>query len=64
MQKYEEIQRKLAEKERENTEKENFIIELQEIHVRKNQKLEKKALESDRRKRNSRPKIRKREATA
>jgi uncharacterized membrane protein YcgQ (UPF0703/DUF1980 family) len=44
-----EFKRKLAEKERENTEKENFINTLQEVQARKNQTLEKKVLESNRR---------------
>ena len=51
-----EFKRKLAEKERENTEKENFINTLQEVQARKNQTLEKKVLESNRRRRiNRRP---------
>jgi hypothetical protein len=44
-----EFKRKLAEIERENTEKENFINTLQEVQARKNQTLEKKVLESNRR---------------
>ena len=44
-----EFKRKLAENERENTEKENFINTLQEVQARKNQTLEKKVLESNRR---------------